>query len=38
MIQIRLKNLNSLNFELEIFNSKRILSIRIKDLISIEIF
>ncbi len=38
MIRIRLKILNSLRFELKIFNSKRILSIRIKDLISIEIF
>jgi hypothetical protein len=37
-IWIRLKLSNSLIFELKIFNSKRIFSIRIKCLTSIEIF
>jgi hypothetical protein len=37
-IWIRLKLSDSLRFELKIFNSKRILSIRIKCLTSIEIF
>ncbi len=36
MIRIRLKISNSLRFEFKISNSKRIFSIRIRDLASIE--
>jgi hypothetical protein len=38
LIWIRLELSDSLKFELKIFNSKRILSIRIRCLASIEIF